>query len=667
MKQFSSLFKPRKLAQTIIIISVAVLFIVFTGVYYSRNPDSSPVIFILTAAGGGLIIAFIVFLFSIFRKEYVDTESELFTGINIDYLTKTPTPLMLCDGGTVVWINDAFSKYTDKQNPVGYEFEKLYGVALGRVSRFGSVQKTLINKYGCLFYVSCGNISSKNREYSVLLWEDATELYNVRQKLTENETFIMYLVADNLEEAGQYSSENIRTASAKLLEILSAWAAENHGIIKEYRTDRYMAFFDQSTISSFINSKFDILDRIRDIKLGEGGNPLTISIGVSTTPGTLDEKERTSSEALEMALQRGGDQAVVKTSKGLEFFGGATQTVQRRTKVKARVVTNELISCINASSLVIIQGHKNPDYDAIGACLGVARICIACGKPFRIVTNLDTPNYRRCAEWITKIPDLSGKSIFISSGNATEYLSENTLCVFVDFNNINQAECPELVELSTRSVYIDHHRKTAEFRTQPLISYIEPSSSSSCELIGEILEQFIVPKAMSEYEADLMYSGILLDTSQFEKNTGIRTLSAAMFLRSAGADPKRVRHLFTTSAESFAEESRFGANFSIYRGCIAISYNENTRDSIVTARAADRLLDIDGIKASFTLCSSDKGGTHVSARSGGEINVQLILEPLGGGGRFDSAALKTDVSINETISLIKRAIDDYFDRLLQEA
>ena len=650
----------------LIYISVAVLFIVFTGVYYSMNEDASPVIFILLAVGAALIIAFVGILFSIFRKEYIDTDSQIFTGINIEYLTKTPTPLMLCDGNSIVWVNDAFTGSVTKNNPVGYEFDRLFGIGTDRVAAFGSSKKTIISRFDKTFYISCGKIASKKKDYYVILWEDTTDLFSLKRQLTESETFIAYIVADNLEEAGQFSSENIRAASAKLLEILTSWVGENGGVIKEYRTDRYMALFDQSTVDSFIRSKFDILDKIREIKLGDSGSPLTISIGIGTTGGKLAEKERSSSEALEMALQRGGDQAVVKTTKGLEFFGGATQTVQKSTKVKARVIANELISCINSSSLVLIQGHKNADYDAIGACLGVARMCMTCGKKFRIVTDLNTQNYRRCAEWITKIPDLSGKNVFVSSGDATEYLSETTLCVFVDFNNTVQAECPELVELSSRSVYIDHHRKAAEFRTQPLISYIEPSSSSSCELVAEILEQFMTPKSLSEYEADLMYSGILLDTNQFEKNTGVRTLSAAMFLRSAGAEPKRVRLLFTSSAESFVEESRFGSNVMIYRGCIAISYNDVTDDTIVTARAADRLLEIDGIKASFTLCTASDGNTHVSARSGGEVNVQLILEPLGGGGRFDSAALRTQAGIKETIATLKKAIDDYFENLSQE-
>ncbi len=666
MKRLFKSFQLKKAVQILINIAVAFLFIIFTGVYYSMNKDASPAIFILLAAAAGIIIAFVGLLFSIFRKEYIDTESQVFTGINIDYLTRTPTPLMLCDGNSIVWVNDAFSKSVTKNNPVGYDFDKLFGIGTERVSGFGAAKKTLINRYDKTFYISGGKIASKNKDYTIILWEDTTDLFAVKKELAESETFIAYIVADNLEEAGQFSSENIRAASAKLLEILTSWTGENNGVIKEYRTDRYLALFDQATVDSFIRSKFDILDKIREIKLGEGGNPLTISIGIGTTGGSLSDRERSSSEALEMALQRGGDQAVVKTQKGLEFFGGATQTVQKRTKVKARVISNELISCINSSSLVLIQGHKNADYDAIGACFGIARMCISCGKKFRIVTDLNTPNYRKCAEWITKIPDLSGGNVFISSGDATEYLSDSTLCVFVDFNNTAQAECPELVELSSRSVYIDHHRKTAEFRTQPLISYIEPSSSSACELVAEILEQFITSKSLSEYEADLMYSGILLDTNQFEKNTGVRTLSAAMFLRSAGADPRRVRLLFTSSAESFVEESRFGSNVIIYRGCIAISFNEVTDDTIVTAKAADRLLEIDGIKASFTLCTAGDGNTHVSARSGGEINVQLILEPLGGGGRFDSAALRTQEGIKETIVAIKKAIDDYFDRLSQE-
>ena len=364
-----------------------------------------------------------------------------------------------------------------------------------------------------------------------------------------------------------------------------------------------------------------------------------------------------------MALQRGGDQVVVKNSDGSQnIYGGRTKTIQKKTKVRARIIADELLVHISSASNVIVMAHKRPDFDAIGACLGIARMSMFCGVPVNIVTDFSFGGIEKCLEHIKDEPDYKG--VLVSREEAMDLVEPDTLLIIVDVNNVNVFEEPHLVESCDRIIIIDHHRKTAEFPKEPLLSYIEPSASAACELVCEMLELILPEDQLLRAEADVMFAGILLDTNQFRKNTGTRTFSTALYLRDRGADISAVQEFFKTSLDDYERENKFRKNVTIYRDVTAISVGEGDGDSddtIPASRAADKLLELDGIKASFVLIKINDA-IHISARSVGTINVQLILEQLKGGGHFDSAGAQIKgSSVEEVVELLKAAIDRYLD------
>ncbi len=591
-------------------------------------------------------------------------EAEAFLGsMTNDLIVKMSTPVLICNAdGEIVWGNSEFSSLVEKRSLSRVKFEEFAGIHVSDIKNDSS--GTVIEYNGRIFSVRCYPVSSKSKPYYITLWDDRTEFEKTVSSMKNEEIMVAYVMADNLEELSQYAKESTKEAANELEKLLAEWAESVDGVLKEYQSGRFLFLFRSAELENFLEKKFDILDKIREIRVGESSLSVTVSMGVSQISGSIADKERVASEALDMALQRGGDQAVVKSAKGLEFFGGKMQTVQKRSKVRARVIATELASLISKSTNVIIMGHRAADFDCIGACLGIARLASFCGVPFNIVCNGKDPNFIRCHERIKDLEIYKDETVFVNSAEAQELIGSEALTVIVDVNNKLQLEAPAVAEMSHRTVYIDHHRKTAEFDEPPLISYIEPSASSACELVSEILEQALPSGMLIKEEADIMYSGILLDTKQFTRNAGVKTFGAALFLRGEGANPADAQTLFKSCLDDFISEAKFESNVKIYRRHMAISYNDDPEngpsDRIAAAKAADKLLTVEGVKASFALCRI--GDTvHVSARSGGEVNVQLILEKLEGGGHFDSAATQLPGSVEEVLSRLKGAIDEYIE------
>jgi len=384
---------------------------------------------------------------------------------------------------------------------------------------------------------------------------------------------------------------------------------------------------------------------------------------VANIRGEFAEKERAAAAALDMALQRGGDQVVVKGENGIEFYGGRTKTVQKRTKVRARVIANELIMHISRASNVLVMGHRYADFDSFGACVGVARLAMFCGIPVNIVTDLRDPNLEGCRRILRGAAEY--EDVLVDTQDAMEQIGANTLLVIVDVNNAAMYESGELAQNVENIVIIDHHRKTAEFERAPLISYIEPSAAAACELVSEMLEQVLPDDLLLPAEANLMYAGILVDTKQFTKNTGSRTFSAALYLRDHGASPVQVQELFKTDLDDFIREAKFRSNVVIYRGVTAIALGDGEGDAgdrITAAKAADKLLTVSGVQASFALIRIGDV-VHISARSTDAVNVQIILEKLRGGGHFDAAGAQVEgTTLQGALVQLKEAIDAYFDK-----
>ncbi len=665
-RKFKEAFEEHTVKRSVVFFLIALAFISATGVIYAVTDSKSHAIWIVTAVVYAALAAVYFSLNKLITKTGEVIESDSFLGsMTLDLIVKMPSPVVICNSNDIIiWTNGAFSSKFSKMSITGQSFDGFSGVSLSEIKNNSAESGIAVSLDDKVYSVRCYPVSSKSKKYFLTLWEDRTELQSTVKTLNDEDTTVAYVMADNLDEIAQYAKDSTRAAANEIEKLLTEWALESGGILKEYQNGRYLFLFRAAEMSGFIDKKFDILDRIREVRVGESSLSVTVSMGISRMPGTLAEKERVAAEALDMALQRGGDQVVVKTPKGLEFFGGKTQTVQKRTKVRARVIANELASMISKSTNVMIMGHRAADFDCIGACLGIARIASYCGVEFHIICNKNDPNFIRCYDRIKHLDDYSGESVFVSASEAEDLMGSDTLTVIVDVNNKFQLEAPSIAEISHRTIYIDHHRKTAEFDEAPLISYIEPSASSACELVSEILEQALNSGTLLKEEADIMYAGILLDTKQFTKNAGVRTFGAALYLRGEGANPTDALTLFKSCLSDFISEAKFESNVVVYRKHMAISCNDDPNndqsDRIAAAKAADKLLSVEGVKASFALCRIDDK-IHISARSSGEVNVQLILEKLEGGGHFDAAATQLTTEMDKALVRLKGAIDEYIE------
>lgn len=334
--------------------------------------------------------------------------------------------------------------------------------------------------------------------------------------------------------------------------------------------DRYLLIFTAGHLAECVERRFAIFDEIRNVRIGDNSMPVTVSMGISTVGDTLAERAQNASTALDTALQRGGDQVALKTAEGVEFYGGRTKTVQKRTKVRARIISGELCSMIAAAGNVLIMGHRYPDFDSIGACVGVARLCIFCGVRAKIVLSRGDANVQACLGKLWEAEEY--EDVFVDSAAGLDLVRSDTLLIVVDVNNLEIVEAPEIAANVHTIAVIDHHRKTLDAEHKLALSYIEPSASSACELVAEILEQCLPQGGLLKEEANLMLSGMLLDTKQFTSNTGTRTFSAALYLRSEGANPSEVQGFFKSELDDFIREARFASNVVIYRSTVAIAY-----------------------------------------------------------------------------------------------
>ena len=638
----------------------------FLGIFVSAISGSPHVVPI----SAGVIVAYVIALIVLTAAAARTTAgkvsdqklSPMLGQLMVDVVLKLHMPVLICDlTGKIIWYNRSLGTLAGSRGALyGITLNKVCGLSPEEVSSEGIVNNVSLGDR--VFSATSYEIKAADKNYVLMVFDDSTELTRLERKCFEEDTIIMYIIIDNLDEMLEYVQEIYRTASTEIVEILKGWAASSGAMLKEYERDKFILVTDRKNLEQEVSEKFSILDEIRNVKVGDGSLPVTVSIGVSNIEGTLAEKAKAAQAALDMALQRGGDQAVLKSVDGIEFFGGRTKTVQKRTKVKARVIANELVTNMTEADNVLVMGHKYADFDSIGACVGIARLADYCGVPVNIVVDSSDENVAACRSRFSSMAKYDGR--FVDSREGLDLVKTGTMLVIVDVNNLAHIECPQLEENIDKVAIIDHHRKTAEFKTEPIISYIEPSASSACELISEMLEQTLSAGDLSKEEANMLLTGILLDTKQFSRNTGTRTFSAAQYLREEGASPSDAQDLFKTSLDDFVREARFENDVVIYRKVIAISRSDSEgvpQDRVAAAKAADKLLGISGIMASFALVKIDNS-VHVSARSTGKINVQLILEELKGGGHFDSAGAQVeDSSVLEVLSMLKDSIDHYLD------
>ncbi|MBQ4574876.1 MAG: DHH family phosphoesterase [Clostridia bacterium] len=666
------MFQFKKDGATLRLTVSALLAVLFFTIYmllcaHTRlNPLKTGALFIV------LYIVLVVALELVCR--YISTKSagavapenaDMLSEISLDIMGKLYLPVLICDeSNKIIWYNRAFSKIADRSTPMyGMYLDSLAGITCEDIKAADNTQGGSFEVFEIPFAIKGYPFTTQGKSYLLSVWRDQSELHRALQRIADEEAGIAYIVIDNLGELAQFVHGKGRSVSAEVSQILAEWADSVGGLLQEYDNDKFMFIFNRRYLADFVESRFAVLDRVHEIRMGEENLPVTISIGIADISGTIAEKEAGACSALDMALQRGGDQAVVKHQNGMDIYGGRTKTVQKRTKVRSRVLAEEVVALISASANVLVMGHRNADFDSLGACCGMARISMYCGIKANIIANLDDPNLAKCFDKLLTLPEY--RDIFVDSTSALDKIRSDTLLIIVDVNNSRQFESSEVYKNAHRVVFIDHHRKTEEFTEEPVLSYIEPSASSTCEIIAEMLETALPSGILEKEEADVMFAGIQLDTKQFTRNTGVRTFSAALYLRGEGANPVEANRLFRTDFEDFMRKARFEANIVIYRKEIAIAVSEadlsSGMDRIAAAKAADNLLTIDHVTASFALCRIGDV-VHISARSSGAINVQIILEKLNGGGHYDSAAAQINGGTLEgALERLKEAIDEYME------
>ena len=627
------------------------------------------------------------FLFRVFGMRITsvtdEAEATMLHSITLDLISRLYMPVLICDeDGRIIWYNKALSQIFHAGEVLYGRYLDQYCTATVREIRssdapdgfpvavlptvhahfhnntvFDEERQTLRRDFRVKNY----DFTSEGKNYTLLFWNDKRDLVTLEQKMENAESVVGYILIDNLDEVLQYVGEQYRLAAAQVESILNRWIADRDGLIREYERNKYLVVFEARHLEALRESRFSVMDEIHTVRVGESNMPVTISMGLAHVGGTLTEKEAAARAALDLALQRGGDQVVYKTEAGVEFYGGRTKSVQKRTKVKSRVFAGELAALIADASNVLIMGHRFSDHDSIGSCIGIFKFSEFCGVRANVIVNEQDPNIRICLERFAARGDYSG--VFVGAAAAQDLITSETLLIICDVSNPYNFESQEIYEAVRKTVIIDHHRKTGELKYTPALTYIEPSASSASELVSEMLEQSLPLGSLPKEEADLLLSGILLDTNQFTRNTGVRTFSAALYLRSEGASTSDAKMLFRTSPDDFMREAKFESNVIIYRDIIAISVRDSdgatADDRIAAAKAADRLLTVSGVMASFALVRVDDT-VHISARSQGNVNVQLILERMRGGGHYDVAGAQLrGVPMQTVLEQLKSAIDGY--------
>ena len=504
------------------------------------------------------------------------------------------------------------------------------------------------------------NEQNKQVKYLMMLyWIDKTEYLNLAQKYEEEKNIIMLIQVDGYDEVLKSASEEKRSLiSVELERILSGLETDLHAAVKRTSKDKYIVITNQKGLSKLQENKFTILDTIRDIDYGNT-LPVTISIGVGRDGESIYENIQLATGALDLALGRGGDQAIVKTKDKFEFYGGKSKAVEKTTKVKSRLIGHALKEIVSQSEMIYIMGHKYPDLDALGSAVGIYDICKSLKKETHIVLDQVNESIDEFVKRLNKCECYN--DLFISREDAIKNCTRDTLVVVVDTHRPSYTECEELLSISKKVAVIDHHRKGVESIKNTVLAFHEIYVSSTCEMVTEVVQYLEDDVKINKLTAEGLLAGINLDTKFFAFKTGVRTFEAASYLKKLGADTTEVKKLFRTNVEDFKAKADIISNTHIIDNKICISYSKTYTENInvVIAQAADELLTVKNIEASFILGEKD-GTIFISARSLGKINVHVLMEKLGGGGHIDIAGAQLqDVSIDEAYNKVKQIIEQY--------
>lgn len=494
---------------------------------------------------------------------------------------------------------------------------------------------------------------------AILYFTDLTELYQVRDEYIRSRPVVGIVLVDNYDELTRNMTEAAVSAmNSRINNTILRWVQNYHGLLRRLEKNRFLLVFEKRDLKHAMETKFSVLEDIHDIT-SPSGLTASLSLGLGVEGTSFEEGYEFAALSIEMALSRGGDQAVVKDRMNFNFYGGRMKEADHRSKVRSRVTANSLLELIGQSSRVFIMGHKNADMDAVGAAMGIACLCRKKAKPFHIVLDLENNSADRLLDEIRQEPEY--KNVFISGQDALLLCDNRSTLVVVDTNRPDQVENRSLLEAVPRVCVLDHHRRAADYITPVVVNFHEPYASSASELATELLEYGVEKDDVLPIEAKSLMAGIFLDTKSFNVRTGERTFEAAAYLRQLGADTVEVKKLLQNDFQNTVAKYQIIKSARLYRHEIAIAALNTDTTRSLAAQAADELLNISGIAASFVLYPKDDQ-VIVSARSIGEANVQMILEPLGGGGNTATAGAQIQgKTVKEVLDELVDAIDQYYE------
>ena len=627
-----------------------------------------------------IIYAMIVGLLYFYNRSLILADliqfSTQYKGIQNTLLKELTVPYaIILEDGHILWKNDRFSEIVDgrekfiqkiipelnkgifpKDDETRNELEitykeRDYQVELRRISLEGFSESERMLQI------------PKEKEYFIALYmRDVTELNSYIRENEDQRLIAGLIYIDNYDEVMESVEEVRQSLLVALIDRkINKYINDVDGIVKKLENDKYFFVVKKESYRKFEADKFSLLEEVKQVNIGNARSA-TLSIGLGLNTATYALSYNYARMAIDLALARGGDQAVIKDCKGITYFGGKKEQTAKNTRVKARVKAEALREFIVAKDQVIVMGHKISDPDSFGACMGIYRAAVALEKKAHIVINDVSTSIKPLYDEIAQ-SSVYGKDIFLTSGEALDYISDSAMVVVVDTNKPQMTACPELLKRSKTIAVLDHHRQSSTVIDNAVLSYIEPYSSSTCEMVAEVLQYIVDDIKVPSIEADCLYAGIMIDTRNFMNRTGVRTFEAAAYLRRCGADITRVRKMFRDDMESYRAKAEAMRMAEVYREQYAIAEcpSDIASPTVLAAQTANELLDINGIKASFVLTVYN-GRIFLSARSIDEVNVQIIAEKLGGGGHINSAGAQFEhTNVKEAIEALKVTIDQMIE------
>lgn len=588
-----------------------------------------------------------------------------------------PYAIMDMDG-KLIWSNKVFSQLTGKDQfykkhvstifpditadklpvPEELEISEISTQFGDRIYR-ASMQRVCLNEV--ISNTDMLESSGENNSLITLYLYDETELRDYIQKNEDNKLVVALAYLDNYEEALESVEDVRRSLLIALIDRkITKYFSNFDGLVRKLEKDKYFLIMRQSSLEVLKEQRFHILDEVKTVNIGNE-MAVTLSIGIGLNAATYLQNYEYSRIAIEMALGRGGDQVVIKNGNNITYIGGKAQQVEKATRVKARVKAQALKEFMSSKDRVVVMGHKITDVDALGAAIGIYRAGKTLGKPVHIVVNDPSTSIRPLMAGYMDNPDYE-PSMFVDRNQAKDLVDNNTVVVVVDTNKPSYTECQELLYMTKTIVVLDHHRRGNEVIQNAVLSYVEPYASSTCEMVAEILQYFSDDLRLRNIEADCIYAGIMIDTNNFITRAGVRTFEAAAFLRRNGADMTRVRKMLRNNIDSYKARAEAVRTAEIYRDYFAIAKcpSEGLESpTVVGAQAANELLNIAGVKASFVLTTYNHE-VYISARAIDEVNVQVMMEKMGGGGHINIAGAQVKATVEETEGMLKEIIDELY-------